>query len=481
MENNNFLHKNVDQQTINNDYSASSGNNTFDGQNLTKGNILKQLWSLAWPMMLSVFFYTLYNIVDAFWVSKLSPESIAAVSISQITLFIMISLGFGITIGSGVVMAMYIGAKNIKEAERVLGQSFVLSAIAGVIFTVISLIFRTQLLIASGASGLIFDPALQYFTITAGGSILFFILITIMFAFNSQGDTFTLTKLFAFSTLINIVLDPILIFGWFGIPPMGISGAAIATLISQAAFIVVAIRSLSNPKRNIRFHFYNLTFKRESVKKVLDIGIPAALTQVINPIGVAALTFITSLGFLEAGAIAFSLGFRIEFFAYLPAVGFGFGAMAMIGQSIGAGNLERSKQVFKKALKYGFLGAAALGILAVIFAAQLTRIFTEDPLVTKYTLYYIWIVALSYGFLAAMIVEASVFQSMGRSWPGFWIIFLRFFVLTIPLSYIFTQLLDFSIQAIWISLIIGNIISAIFGYIWITKTLNKISFKETPI
>ena len=106
----------------------------MDGQDLTKGNIGRQLWSLAWPMMLSIFFYTLYNIVDAYWVSKLSAEAIAAVSISQIALIVMISLGFGVTAGSGVIMAMHIGAKEMKEAGRVLGQSFVLSAILGVFF-----------------------------------------------------------------------------------------------------------------------------------------------------------------------------------------------------------------------------------------------------------------------------------------------------------------------------------------------------------
>src|SRR3989339_190140 len=388
MENNNFLHKNVDQQTINNDYSASSGNNTFDGQNLTKGNILKQLWSLAWPMMLSVFFYTLYNIVDTYWVSKLSPESIAAVSISQIALFLMISLGFGITIGSGVIMAMHIGAKNIKEAERVLGQSFVLAAIAGIIFTIIALIFRNQLLTASGAYGLIFEPARQYLTITAAGSVFFFMLITVMFAFNAQGDTFTLTKLFAISTFINAVLDPIMIFGLLGIPALGISGAAIATVISQAVFIVIALKSLSHPRRRIRFHFYNLSFKWESVKKVLDIGVPAAITQVIYPVGVAALTLITSSVFFEPGAVAFSLGFRVEFFAFLPAVGFGFGAMAIIGQSIGAGNMTRANEAFKKGLTYGVVGAAVLGIIVAIFARAVTNIFTNDPVVTQYTIYY---------------------------------------------------------------------------------------------
>src|SRR3989344_4575412 len=176
-------------------------NEKIEGQDLTQGSVGKELWSLAWPMMLSFFFYTLYNIVDTYWVSKLSAEAIAAVSISQITLIIMLSLGFGITAGSGVIMAMHIGAKNIKEAERVLGQSFILSAIMGVVFTIIGLVLRNQLLTASGASGLIFAPALEYYTIVTGGSLLMFIMMTIMFAFNSQGDTNTLTKMFALSTL----------------------------------------------------------------------------------------------------------------------------------------------------------------------------------------------------------------------------------------------------------------------------------------
>ncbi len=452
-----------------------------EGQDLTRGSVLKELWSVAWPMMLSVFFYTLYNIIDAFWVSKISPEAIAAVSISQITLFLMASLSMGITIGSGVIMAMNIGAHDTKEAERVLGQSFVLSVMAAVFFTAISFLFRDQLLIASGASGTIFAPAFTYFTITAAGSVLFFILITIMFAFNAQGDTFTLTKLFAFSTLINLILDPILIFGWGSIPAMGIAGAAYATLISQAAFIVVAIRSLSSINRSIRFHFYNLTFKWDSVKEVMKIGVPASLTQVINPVGVAALLYITALGFQEAGTIAFSIGSRVEFLGFLPAVGFGFGAMALIGQNIGAGNLKRAKESFQEALRLGFIGAALLGLMAVLFSAHIIRIFTTDLVVTQYTQLYIWVVALSYGFLAAMMVEANAFQALGKSWPGFWIFFLRFIVISIPLSYILTQVFNFSIIAVWISIAIGNIIPSVLGYVWIKRTMNNVNVKAVPV
>ncbi len=451
---------------------------TTGSADLTTGNIQSQLWKLAWPMMLSVFFYTLYNIVDAFWVSKLSPESIAAVSISQITLFLMMSLGFGITAGSGVIMSMDIGAKNKPEAERVLGQSFVLTAIMGIFFTVISLIFRRELLTVSGASGAIFDPALEYFTINAAGSMLFFIMISIMFAFNAQGDTFTLTKLFALSTFVNLVLDPVFIFGWAGMPVMGIGGAAVATLIAQGVFIVTALYALSRPARSIQFHFQNLSFRWASVKRVLRIGIPAALTQILNPIGLAALTVISAKGFQESGAIAFSLGFRIEFFAYLPAVGYGFGAMAMIGQNIGAEKLDRAKKILRTALGYASGVALVFGILVAIFAHQIIRIFTDEAVVTGYALSYMRTVAFSYCFLAAMMVEASAFQALGRSWPGFWIFFLRFIVISIPLAAVLTLLFDFSIVGVWSALIVGNVVASVVGYHWIWSIFHKFDFKE---
>ena len=447
---------------------------------LTSGPIPKQLWQLSWPMMLSIFFYTLYNLVDTYWVSLISDEAIAAVSISQISLMVMVSLGFGITAGSGVIMSNYIGAKDQDNAEGVLGQSFVLSVIMAVLFTGLALLFADEFLTASGASGAIFDPAKEYFLIVSAGSVLLFIMFAIMFAFNAQGDTTTLTKLFALSTGINLILDPALIFGWQFIPAMGIKGAAVATLISQSVFIIVALKSLSNPKRPIRFRTSKLRVDWSSVGKVLNIGFPAALTQVVFPVGLGALTYIIAEAFQEPGAVAFSLGFRIEFFAYLPAVGFGFGAMAMMGQNIGAGNMQRANEAFKKALWYAFIGAGGLGVIAAIFAGPVIGVFTDDPVVSEYAHTYLFSVALSYGFLAALLVEANAFQSIGKSWPGFWIFLLRVAVITLPLAYILCIHMDYGIYGIWTAVIVGNVIPSIVGFIWIKRKLKKLVAAPAP-
>ncbi len=444
------------------------------GKHLTEGDIPRQMWSLAWPLMLSVFFYTLYNTVDAFWVGRLSPEAIAAVSISQLTLFAMVALSMGINAGSGVLMAMRIGANKIDDAERILGQSFVLSAVFGLLFTVVGLVFRDFLLKAAGATGTIFPLAMEYYVVSAAGLVLLFVMMSIIFSFNAEGDTFTLTKLFAISTLANAILDPLFIFGWNGFPAFGIAGAAIATLISQLIFIVMSLYIITRPSMMVRLRISRLVLDFSLIKQVFSIGFPAALTNVVGPVGSAALTFIAASYFGEAGAVAASIGFRVEFFAFLPAIGYGFGAMAMLGQNIGAKNYARAKAAYSHGLKIGFLLALAFGILSAIFAKQLISIFTSDPVVIEYTTLYLRSITFSYGFFAALLIQASAFQGIGKSWPGFFIYVIKFAVVAVPLSILLIQVFSFSITGIWIGILVSNLVASAVGYFWLDRTLSKL-------
>lgn len=448
------------------------------GQDLTSGNLKKQLWSLAWPIMLSIFFYTLYNIVDTIWVGRLSAEAIAAVSISQIALFVMVSLGMGITVGSGVVIAMKIGAKDQKGAEQVLGQSFVLAALFGFFFTLMSLLFVDTILNAAGAVGEVFPLAKDYFLIVSGGSVLMFLLMTIVFAFNAQGDSFTPTKLFAISTLLNVVLDPILIFGYGPIPSLGVVGAAVATLISQALFICLALRILGRETQMIPFRFRRLSMEWSSVREVFRIGLPASLSQVIQPIGLATLMYLAAQSFGEIGTVAFSIAFRVEFFAYLPAIGFGFGSMAIIAQNVGAQNIERAKDAYTLALVYGAGAACVLGLLGVIFSKYVIHIFTSDPVIVSDVQMYLVVVGLSYAFLATSLIVTTVFQAVGRSWFGFWITLFRYMVLTVPVAIVLIHVFD-SMNVVWSALAIGNVLSALVGVWWVRRYFKRITSPQS--
>ena len=444
-------------------------------KDFTKGNIIKQLWNVAWPMMLTIFFYTFYNLVDTFWVSKIWDDAIAAVWVSQMAIMVIMSLWMWISIGSSVLTSINIWWWNKKEASRVMAQSFVLATISGLIFTALFLIFKEQILTLSWAVWSIYSPALFYFTIVAAWSVLLFYLINIMMVFNAEWDTFTATKLFAISTVVNIVLDPILIFWKFGFPELWIQWAGYATLISQFIFVAIALKILSDKNRSVRFEIKNLSLKKESVKKVFSIGIPAAFTQVINPIWLAILTYIVSTKFLEAWVTSFSLVFRLEFFAYLPAVWFSMAAMSMIWQNIWAWNISRAHEVFKKASIMWFLSAVILGFLLIVFWKIILWAFTSDPIVLKYSFSYLIIVALSYWFLAISMVVASTFQATWKPWNGFLLAVIKFFLISIPVSYVGVYIYSLPIWIVWTWMASSNVILAIIWFIWNEKIFSKIS------
>lgn len=446
----------------------------MNGQDLTKGSIPKQLWSVAWPMMLSMFFHSLYNLVDAFWVAKISPAAIAAVSISQIVLFAMVSLAMGVSVGTTVLVGQNIGAGKKDEAERLLGQGYLLTILSALFFTSLIFTFSDRLLALSGAVGEILPLAIPYFTIVTAGSVLMFLMMTTSLSFNAQGDNFTSTKLFAVSTLANIILDPLLIFGHGGFPALGIAGAAYATLISQFIYLALALRILMGPKMMVPFKLQYLRLKWESVKQVINIGLPASLNQVLNPLGFSALMFFVSSSFLEAGAAAFSIGFRIEFFAFIPAIGFGFGAMAMIGQNVGAGKRQRVRKVFKTSVYYSSGSALIFSLIALMFAPHIVGAFTNDLQVTEYALLYFRIVPLGYAFFAVSFVEANVFQGIGRSWPGFWITLTRVGI-ALMITILATAVFNLQIWSVWLSIVVGSIIASIFGFVWVRQVLARVS------
>jgi putative MATE family efflux protein len=359
----------------------------------------------------------------------------------------------------------------------VLGLGFLLSGMAALFFTAVALGLRSTLLTLSGATGGISPLAIPYFTLTAAGSILMFLMMMCSITFNAQGDNFTSTKFFAVSTFINALLDPLFIFGWGVFPALGIEGAAYATLLSQVVYLVLALRILSGPKMMVRLRPSNLRLRWNSVKKVATIGFPASLNQVLNPIGFSALMAVVSATFFEAGAAAFSIGFRIEFFAFIPAVGFGFGVMAMMGQNLGAGNLDRVRQAFKTATTLGAGSALVISLLAFFLAHLIVGAFTDDAVVTDYAIGYFHIVPLGYVFFSLAFIEANVFQGLGRSWPGFWITFARV-SLAFTLALVSVRLFSLPLEAVWIAIAASSVVVSMAGFAWVLRALRQMKARD---
>ena len=240
--------------------------------------------------------------------------------------------------------------------------------------------------------------------------------------------------------------------------------------------LVMGLYFLSVKDMMVKLRLRNLRLDFGSVAMVLSIGLPASITQVIGPLGLAAVTYFVASGFQEAGTIAFSIGFRIEFFSFLPAIGFGAASMAMLGQNIGARNLDRAREAYRSALLFGAAIGTGLGLVVFVLARPIIALFTSDPQVTEYAVSYFRTVPLTYGLFVMMFVEVSSFQGMGKSWYGLGIGVLRLAV-AVPASYVLVQG-DFGITTVWVAIALSNIVSAAIGYVWIGSRMRRLGVPE---
>ena len=447
----------------------------MSGRDLTTGSIPALSWSLAWPVMLSLFFQTLYQLVDAFWVSRISEDALAAVTVSQVTLFVMTSLTLGITVGSGVLLAVCVGRDDIRAAERVLGQSFVLNLLAALLFTALALWLRRDLLVLSGATGNILPLALEYFTLLAVGAVLTFLFFAVIFGFNAQGDNTTLAWLYACSTVLNAILDPVLIFGYLGLPALGIRGAAVATIISQALLLAAGVMLLKVLPLPVRFRFQNLVVNPAAALKVLAIGFPAALANLLNPLRLAVLNILVAWWFLEAGVAGVAVGYRIEFFAFLPALGYAVAVLALVGQNLGAGKLERVGRSWRTAMVAAFATGTLLGVAAALARGLVVAVFSDDPGVAAYARSYLATVPLTFGVVGATVVAVSALQVMGSPWPGLAVAAARVALMAAAMLLAGGGLAGQpSPVALWVAIVTANVATCAGAYLVLRRAYGKL-------
>ena len=257
--------------------------------------------------------------------------------------------------------------------------------------------------------------------------------------------------------------------------------AAFATIISQVLLVIAGITMLHQRNMMVKFRFRNLVFRLHSVRQVLAIGFPAALTNLLNPAALAALNSLVALTFLEAGVVGLSIGFRIEFFSFLPAIGFGVAAMAMIGQNIGGGRPDRARKSYYTALTFAFCIGSAVGLGAVLGRIPIVDVFTDDPVVTGYTRSYLAMIPFTYGIVAALFVVVSSFQGLGKSWRGFAVSATRMAIL-VGGTLLVTRAGAFggSITGVWWTIVAANLIAFAFGYLLLRRTFRTVLSSPAP-
>ena len=444
-------------------------------QQLTKGKIGKQLTKLTIPMIWGVLAVIAFSVADTYFVGQLGAQPLAAMSFTFPVVMTLGNLAMGLGIGASSVIARAIGEGDRQRVRRLTTDSLTLSVLIVVIFVSLGLVTINPLFTALGATEETLPLVRTYMEIWYYGMIFLVIPMVGNSAIRASGNTKVPSMIMITAGLINILLDPLFIFGWGVFPGLGIKGAAIATVISRAVTLVTALWFLQKGDMLC----YNLPpWQRvvHSWKQILHVGLPAAAASMITPISIAVITSFIAVYGAESVA-AFGIASKVEAFALIVPLALSAVIGPFVGQNWGAQKYSRVKE----ALRLSFLFCLFWGVLgAVILAASgswLASLFNDNVEVVAIASGYFLIVPISYGAAALIQIVSSTFNALAKPLPSTMITFTRMLFLYVPLAYVGGRLLG--INGIFIAGCVANLIMGIVAFIWTQKICGDGKVKTT--
>ncbi len=440
-------------------------------KDLSIGNEGKLIFRFAIPMVLGNVFQQLYNVVDSVIVGNyIGKEALAAVGASFPIIFTLISLIIGIATGSTIIIAQYFGAKKIEQVKRAIDTLFIFLFFASLIVGALGIIFAEQIFTLIKLPPDALDNAVLYLRIYLSGLIFFFGFNGTAAVLRGLGDSKTPLYFLIISTVANIILDIlfVMVFGW------GIEGVALATLISQAGAFVTAIYYLNRNHAVIQFSFRKLVFDRDIFKQNTRIGFPIGFQQVFVALSMMVMYWLVN-PFGTDTAAAYSVVFRIDAFAAMPAMNFAAALATFVGQNLGAAKPERVRRGLISTIYMTSVIAIVVWFVSYFFSEPLMKLFTEDQNVIAIGVEYLKIVSFFYICFTIMFTVNGVMRGAGDTLIPMVITFFALWVVRVPLCYYLS--LDMGALGIWwgipVAWIVGMILHTLYYFTgrWKTKTV----------
>jgi len=360
------------------DIGDTIGARTRSIEKLTKADLPRTVLRLAWPVVLETTFFGLGGIINTILVGRLGASALAAVGLGQQIEF-MIQVSFAaITVGAMAVVSRHVGAKEIKEANRAVGQAMILAVILGLLFSLLLWVFAGQAMKLLRGRPDVIKLGVKYIRAVAFSFMPSFIFAAGSSCFRGAGNTRTPMIVMGTVTICNIILGYLLIYGGLGFPSLGVLGAgvgaSISRLIGAAAVLVLLIRGSGLLKYRLSSSW---PFDMTMVRRILRIGLPAGIEQIQLQLAMTVYTVIlSSLGTKIYAAHAIAM--RIEGLAFMPGFGFGMAAMALVGQSLGAGRPDLGEMAARLARKYAMIVMTIVGVILFFFGAGMASLFISD-------------------------------------------------------------------------------------------------------
>jgi putative MATE family efflux protein len=400
---------------------------------LTEGPVGRTLFRLTMPMMLGIISMVTFNLVDMFYIGRLGATELAALSYTFPVVLVIASIAMGLGIGASAVISVAIGEGNEHQVKRLTTDSLVLSLLIVMIFAVAGLFTIDRVFTALGAPPDILPLIRQYMRIWYFGVVFVVIPMVGNNAIRASGDTRTPGIIMSVAAAINIIFDPLLIFGLGPFPRMEIAGAATATVFARATTLMVSLYVLGRRKRMITLERPRLKEVLDSWKRILYIGIPAAGTRIIIPLASGVITRILS-AYGPKTVAGYGAASRIEFFLLTIILALAAVLAPFVGQNLGAGRYERVRHAIRFSKQFAFIyGVALIGLLAVV-ARPLAMVFNRDEQVVTAIVYYLRIVPYGYCLQGVLMLCAASMNVLNRPLHASALSIFQMFALYIPLA-----------------------------------------------
>lgn len=396
-----------------------------------KGHLIRLTIPMIWGLLAVIS----VQLVDTYFVGMLGTEELAAISFTFPVTMLISHLLFGMNIATSSVVARLIGEKKTEDMKRIVLHAISMNFIASIITAIVCYLLLDQIFGLLGAQGRALSLIREYMPLWLIASAVLAVPVNSNSAIRAAGDSKTPALVMTGIALINLIMDPILIFGYFGAPEMGVKGAATATLIAYSAGFVMLAYILPFRKKLVATDGLHLDKLKDSLRRLLVIAIPAGITNTINPLTSA---FIVSLlaAYGTESVAAYGIATRVEAFAFLIVISLALGMSPIIGQNWGAKLYKRVHETINLAIGFNFIWSFLVTIVLAIFGETIAAAFTDDETVIEITKTFFWIVPFSYAFANLIFGWSSAFNAMGMPKRAFVMIVVKSLILMIPAVYI---------------------------------------------
>ena len=430
------------------------------------------------PMIIGLIVLITNSLVDAYFVSQLGSAPLAAVSYAFPVSFIVGAIAMGLGTGTSSLASRLFGAGNQEKVRQIATHSMLLGLIAGLCVVIFGLLTLEEVFSLLGADEQTMPFVKDYMEIYYWGGIFLVIPMIGNAVLRAGGDAKTPSVLMASTAVINAVLDPILIFGWFGFPALGIKGAALASVLANVVFLIASLSILIFRENLIQFRKNTVAAILHSWNQILHVGLPAIASNLIVPMSTALVTALIS-SFGQSAVAAYGLAGRLEAFIIIIFMALGGAIAPFVGQNYGAQEFDRLKRGFVFCVAFSFIYALFCIGFFILSVDTLIGFFTTDPEVIKTAKIQLLYCPWGYGFLGLAVIANGSFNALGKPMPAMTISIGRTLLVYVPLAYWLAS--SMGIRGVFIAQVLANLLAGIVGFVWYQNVFKQLRLEHQTI